>query len=602
VADELPEWMTYPEAGTGAGAIAAGTVQPKGPAWMQYPEVPPDQAAAPAPAETTKPAPEVLGTSEFGPIYADPAQNEANMAAQARFAADLPKGVVRGLRDIPDAGAQLLTRGIGAVAPEGSSFQKFMKDQIAHVEEINKRAEEEYQKGWLGGEASPGASTGRIIGNVAATAPIGYAMPGATAAGMLPRIASGAATGGVAGALQPVDTDQGDFWSQKAQQAGVGAGAGAAMAPVMGALSRVISPKTNPNVKTLMESGVTPTPGQILGGTANRLEEAGQSIPLVGDVIKAARGRAVEDVNRSAINQALAPIGEKLDEGTPLGREAIGEMKEKIGNAYNNLVPTLSVKADPQFAGNLTSLVRNAQYMHPDLADQFNKVLNDKVLFKFSPSGGMTGQSFKEVESEIGKLASDFTNSANAGERQLGGAYKQLQTEMRDLLVRSNPDKATQLSAINDAYAHSLRVEGAAARIGSDQGVFTPAQLLSSVRSLDPSLRKGAFARGDAKMQGFADAAKSVLGSKLPDSGTPFRSAVLAAGALGPLAAVNPMAAAGVAATGGAAALPYTKVGQRLAASLLASRGASAPGIASAVRSPALTPLAAALAVQGANQ
>ena len=94
-----------------------------------------------------------------------------------------------------------------------------------------------------------------------------------------------------------------------------------------------------------MNSGVTPTPGQILGGVSNRLEEAGQSIPFVGDAIKAARSRAVEDLNRAAINRALNPIGESLDRNTPLGREAITEMHDKIAANYDRLVPHLQVQA-----------------------------------------------------------------------------------------------------------------------------------------------------------------------------------------------------------------------------------------------------------------
>ena len=87
-----------------------------------------------------------------------------------------------------------------------------------------------------------------------------------------------------------------------------------------------------------------------------------------------------------------------------------------------------------------------------------------------------------------------------------------------------NPARAPELRAANEAFANALRVEGGAGKIGSDQGVFTPDHLLSSVRQLDPSLRKGTFARGDALMQDLGDAGKAVLGNKVPDSGTPFEN------------------------------------------------------------------------------
>ena len=167
---------------------------------------------------------------------------------------------------------------------------------------------------------------------------------------------------------------------------------------------------------------------------------------------------------------------------------------------------------------------------------------------------------------------------------------------MRDLLVRSNPTRAPELRAANEAFANALRVEGAAGKIGSDQGVFTPAHLLSSVRQLDPSLRKGTFARGDALMQDLGDAGKAVLGNKVPDSGTPFRSAVIAAPALGGLYAMNPAAAVGAAGAGAGLMGAYSRPGVNTLARLLAQRGPLAEPIAGLLRHPAGATLPAIIA------
>ncbi len=548
----------------------------------------------------------VIGVTQEGfPIFEDPKDTAQMMNHIASGFGDLGGGVMRGARDPIDAGAQLLTRGLEAVAPEGSTFGNFMKGERQRVEDINKTGEADYQKG----RTIPGSpDVGRVVGNIVATAPVAAAVPGAAAPSLLARTGAGMVGGAGSGALQPVfNTDNGDFWSQKAKQAAIGVAGGAVAPALVSGAARIISPNASlptSQARQLMDAGVTPTPGQILGGGANRIEEAAQSVPLVGDAIKAARGRAVQDFNRSAIDQALAPIGERLHPDTPLGREAISEMHDKVSAAYDKLLPQLKVQADPPFVANMRSLWQGAQGLTPDMAKKFDSTLEHTVLRKFSPGGGMTGESFKEVEGDLGKLAKDYSTSALASERELGGALKQTQAELRDLLTRSNPQHADELNRINQAFASSLRVEGAAGRIGSDQGIFTPAQMLSSVRQMDPSMRKGAFARGEAPMQNLAEAGKAVLGNKVPDSGTPFRSVAMAAPALGAMYMANPAAAIGTGAVVAGAVGAYTRPGTSLLASLLASRPTGAANVAGLLRkgTPMATTLPSILANQAAYQ
>lgn len=501
-------------------------------------------------------------------------------------------GAVRGARDLPDGGAQLMTHGLESLAPEGSWFHRFVSGQRELVDRINREAERDYQQNWRGNPV------GRAFGGTVAMAPLAMAMPGAAAEGLGARVASGMASGAATGALQPVgeETQPKDFWNRKLEQAATGGAAGAAAPVAAGAAARVISPNSAPAMKQLMDEGVKMTPGQMAGGWANRLEEGMQSIPIVGDLIKGARTRAVQTFDRAAINRALEPIGESLDKDTAVGRDAIAEARKKVSGAYDDLLPKLQVRADPQFVNNVQTLLGNTTHLEPGLDLQFRAIMRDKMLRNFSPGGGMTGQGFKESEGEIGRLANDYATSSVASERQLGGALKQLQAEMRDLLVRSNPTHADTLKNVNSAYANLLRVEGAASKAGADEGVFTPAHLSQAVRGLDPSMRKGSFARGEALMQDLADAGKTVLGSKVPDSGTPYRAyvglpAMLAASHYDPSGlSMLPAAAAG------AVGAAYTRPGRALAEALLARRPAVAGPVASAVRSPALTPLAAILA------
>lgn len=426
------------------------------------------------------------------------------------------------------------------------------------------------------------------LGSVGSVAPgLG---PGMTTATQIPagvtllkNVGTGAALGGATGAAGGLSESKSPDLAGTAYDAGIGAlkGAaiGAAVPLVIGGGARMLNPQTDANVQKLMDLGVKPTPGQVVGGMVGRAEEGLQSVPVVGDFIRNGRAGAIHQLNRGVIDsEVLAPIGEKLVPHTPLGRDAIKEAAIKVGDAYDRLVPQLTGKLDPQFTADLTSLRSLAQNMHPDRATQFENILQDQVLRKISPNGTMTGQSFKEAEGELGKLASSYRNSSSGDERALGSALQETQATLRNWLQRSNPQKATELAAVNTAYGNLLRVQGASGRIGAEEGVFSPAQLLASVRSLDNSLRKGAFARGDAKMQDIADAAKTVLGNHVPDSGTPYRYLLGALGAsalghgTGMGEALGPMAIAAPAIAGGLMAGAYSGPGRSALASLLASR------------------------------
>jgi hypothetical protein len=477
-------------------------------------------------------------------------------------------GVVRGMRDPVDAGAQLLSRGLEAAG---------LPNERENVERINREAEAEYQKSWRDGVQ--GFDAGRLAGNIALTAP---------ALRFLPSTVTGAAaTGALSGAMTPVDTVEGQdpsFWAEKLKQTGIGAAAGGAGGALLKGASKVIQPTVSPEVQTLIDAGVRPTPGQILGGGAQRLEEGLTSLPFVGDVVKRGQLKAVESFDRAAIDRVLKPIGERLDFKTKMGREAIDEMVTKTSAAYDDLLPKLTVQADQQFAGDMTKLFQNAQSM--PRFDQFQKIVTDKVFAKFNPQTGMmTGETMKEAESELGRLARDYARSADPDQRLLGDALKQTQAHLREMVERSNPQQADRLAAINKAYAMQLRVENAAGRLGSKEGVFSPAALQGAVKQVGRNNRQ--FARGDALMQDLSEAGVKVLGQKVPDSGTPFR---LAVGAGAPAAAYlgSPALAAGL----GLGMLPYTGLGQRVAQAALTARPQFAGPLSQSVGN--LAPVAAA--------
>lgn len=325
--------------------------------------------------------------------------------------------------------------------------------------------------------------------------------------------------------------------------------------------ARVVKPNTDPAVRLLLDEGVTPTPGQILGGAWNKTEQKAMSVPGLGDAIAAGRTRAVDDLNRAAYNRALGPIGQNAD-NLPLGRDGVDEVASRLGAAYDDVLPRLSLVPDQQFSDKIGDITAATATLPDAQQRQFSAII-DQVVTR----GLSTGRSIKDIEGDLGKMASNNMASSTAAERSLGESLGDVQKAMREALIRtSSPDDAARLQDIDRGYANYARIRNAGARAGAEDR-FSPAQLDGAVRATDKSVSKGNVARGNALMQDLSDAGRKVLGNNVPDSGTPARM-LLAGLGMGGGAMVNPLIPLGAA----AAAVPYTAPVQKLAAALLAKR------------------------------
>jgi hypothetical protein len=356
---------------------------------------------------------------------------------------------------------------------------------------------------------------------------------------------------------------------------------------------------TSPQIQSLMKEGITPTAGQILGGGYKRAEEALTSVPVLGDFIKGAQNRAMQDVNRVAFNRALTPIGEKLPEGV-MGREAVQFVSEKLDDAYGKLLPKMTVLQDAPFQQNIATLKNmvDSGAIDPKAVKFFNNWVDNNVINKFQGQGAITGETLKQVQSDLRETISRLSASTDADQRLIGDALKETQDQVRQLVTRSNPQYATELKAIDTGYANFKRVERASAALGAEEGVFSPAQLQNAVKAMDKSKDKREFAKGEAYMQDLSESAKTALGNKVPDSGTPYRAlvgAIAAAGGAG--AAGFPSVATALGALA-ASPLMYSKTGQNALATLLTKRPDIANELATQLRGNEKAKLAALMASQ----
>jgi hypothetical protein len=408
------------------------------------------------------------------------------------------------------------------------------------------------------------ATGAQLVGNIAGTLPT-LALPGGA-------LAQGAA----GGALLSDATDV----EGAAMDAGLGAVAGKAGDMAVRGVANVIAPKVSAAVRTLADEGIPLTPGQAFGGVTKGIEDRLSGFPVVGDLITSARSRGVEAFNANVINKALGNIGQKLPQGIKAGREAVAYAADAIGQAYDAIVPTLSVTGDRTFTGAIGRIERASRSLPGSGARDFKAVVGDDVLQQLKQGATLTGEGFKTLESRLSKFSGSLKSSSDAYQRMVGEQVDEVLGELRGLLLRSNPAKRAELAQLNRAFAEQVRIERAAGAAGNPTGVFTPKQYSAAVRASDGSARKSAIARGRGMNQGFADAASDVLPATVPDSGTAGRAATglgvsaLASGSLGvPLPAI---------AAAGAAAIPYTRAGSAALNALLRSPSAARQGASNA--------------------
>lgn len=466
------------------------------------------------------------------------------------------KGAASGFGKTVLAGQQLVGEGLKAAGATnvGGAIADDARRGVANLSA--EMAPDEAAHPWTAG-------AGDLAGSMAV--PLGAVNKAVKGVTTLARIGKSALGGSIAAILNPVT--EGDFWWEKAKQGGVGAAVGGVLGAAGASVGAAIAPKFRKPADLLMKEGVDLTPGQMAGGVTKRGEDALRSVPLLGSAIASGQRRSIETFNRAAINRALAPIGDQLPAGMLAGHAAIDTAATKLGDAYDKLLPKLHAALDPGLKADIVNVATLARNLPDAEKAQIQRIIKDEIVGRFTGGGVATGQTAKEIESELGQIAASSARSDSYDVRRLGGAVKELQASVRRMVERVNPTHQGELQAINAGWANLLRVQQAAASVGAKDGVFTPAQLLNATKALDASRRKAGFAKGKALMQDLADAGKDVLPPSLPDSGTAERGmwAMLGGGVAGGTALHNPFIPLGAA----AAAAPYTKAGMSLSNAIM---------------------------------
>ena len=426
-------------------------------------------------------------------------------------------GAVQGLYGLDQdfyKGAGALTS-LGGYAPNPVS--NYMNNAANQMGTLANQSDQTYQNARTA-TGTNGANVGKFVGEVASPAnlvagEVELPAAGIAALGKLGPLANALIKGSAFGATNPVAPDA-DYTSQKSQQMAFGA----ALGGVGHGVASAANPTFDPNVQTLLNANVPLTVGQTLGGTARTLEDASTSIPLVGDIVKARQRDALAGLNAAVINRSLAPIGATLPSGT-VGHAAIQYAQGKLGEAYDNLLPTMNATQDPQLVTDMNDLVNNGvrdyglsgakqQQLASIISSQVNK----------SANGFFDGDTLKDIKSNLSYQARNFAKSSDPDQRNLSDALFDARDTFNDFIARQNPAQAPRLQAINEGYANFARAQSAAA--ASKTGIFSPAEL---GRAIKAGGTKSSNAAGTSLMQDLSTAGQSVLPSTVPDSGTPLR-------------------------------------------------------------------------------
>ena len=328
-----------------------------------------------------------------------------------------------------------------------------------------------------------GAGAGRAVGTAVGREAVKRAgIAGGVEAGIY-----GAGTG---------ETPEGRAMSA-ALSAPLGVATGAAVHAI---LPRVTEAATGLMARRTAESAPRPfagyplTPGQRLGGGVQRFEERLTSLPFTGELISASLGKPMRIFRRDAVEQALGPkLAAKLPKGLE-GNELVERASQVVSQAYEDVVPQLSIKAKPvddKISSILTQAQSDGVIDAGDLT-ALQKTLN-RVYTRRKKDGMISKQTLKNVETDMGQAVRTLMRGGGA-EANLGFIMKDIQSALRSEIASQNPD-VPDLQAVNRAFSSMRPIEKAKDAAVGAEGRFTPTQALRQMKDRPAQTEVKALAR-----------------------------------------------------------------------------------------------------------
>jgi hypothetical protein len=373
----------------------------------------------------------------------------------------------------------------------------------------------------------PAVSTaGSLMGEGAMVGPL--AMKAYQMAGKIPNVLGkselfksgvGGLTSGLLTPTKPTDS-YGEFLEEKVP-ATLASTAGGAL--VGKGTQMLMNPKVTPEMQKLIDMGITEfTPGQLagqipfIGKALQNTEKLATSMPISGMFIRNELENVNKNMNKAVANEALKHIGEQLPKDVKAGTEMMSYLNNKVKTSYDNIANKIDFIPKPDTLSNLASVeVKALGGLTPTKQKEFAEIIKSNFYEPLLSKYKLSGQQFRDAESDLGTIAKDLMTGNDAQDRRLGKAVRAFQEGLRNELANVNPAHAKELKNIHEFFKRYLRIEDSARKLGAEGSVFTPSQFASSTHKMGTNAQQ---ATRTGLMEPQAETIKNVLGPTLPDS------------------------------------------------------------------------------------
>jgi hypothetical protein len=484
-------------------------------------------------------------------------------------------GALRGLRDVAEGTVQLAGRGLEQLPGVGPLFAPARRQ----FEQSMTAGEQAYRQSRAGQFMPEELDVGRMTGNVAGTllpstaairalklaqAPVKAGAVGGMVSGAMQPVQTGATPQTLSGLVtgqQPVEMGAGDYFTQKAEQIGLGGVLGAGggylsdkiLNLLLGKGPTVTQPAGATTAQAQTAATVTPTatvtggqitPGVVGADTSATLTEAQKAILERGKAMgfKTTPGQetgsrslqqmearlesnpmtsgafnTIKDTNQKVLNQAAAQaIGVNA---TELSNPVLAQAQRQISGVYNKVASPNVQKLDQMYVMNGIDLIDSAA---EGLTTQPLKTnIFVKQLQELANKGEATGNQLTTLSSKIGKRAKNEMTNAN-GDRELGQALFQIKEIVDDQLAAglSAADQAA-FQAARANYRNLMTLRSNPGVVNPSSGNVSGLNLASALTRKDPrGFMEGSNTTPMYEAARFAQAFRPIVG----DSGTATRT------------------------------------------------------------------------------
>lgn len=334
--------------------------------------------------------------------------------------------------------------------------------------------------------------------DVARTAPA-LAIPG----GMGPQMAGNAIVGA---GLAP------------AGEEALGAAGGATGGALGHVLPRVLAhgmPGISSQARHLMNtSGVQPTVGMSVP-KLKAAEEFLTGVPLIGEVTRSARQRAINEFSTEAITRAVPGMPKAQLKGlSPF--EQIDAANDRVSQMFYDTLPKVLPEASTgalaavggssarapsaaSFANGYSKAMQNTY-----LTDQQREIVTRVFKDRGPKISGYTGEQLKTLDAELGEQIRKYQRGA--GTSDLADALSELQLGLREgIELRLPPEAQGTLAAANKAYRELIALNDAASK--TPEMTVTPQRLAKAMAARD----KKPITRLSGAMAEYARNAEGVI-------------------------------------------------------------------------------------------